>query len=142
MKTRNRFKISKLSKTILKKYFANDFWWYFHEKHDNFQYISKILENIGDLYWIPNGKNLCSGKFSKFFVADFFRQLQIFKSISGLHCDFKCEKLSLESPARGSHTWYKYANTEIDCRVKSLSRCFPTFWDNLTFKIYENRWKL
>ena len=128
MKTRNRFENLKLPKISLKKYFANDFWWYFHEKHGNFQCIPKILENIGDLYWIPNGKNMYSGKFSKISVAYFFRQLQIFKSISGLHCDFKCEKLCLKSPARGSHTCYKYAYSVFDFRVNSLSWCFNGFF--------------
>ena len=37
------------------------------------------------------------------FQNDFW-QLEISKSISGLHCDFKCEISYLESPARGSHT--------------------------------------
>ena len=57
----------------------------------------------------------------------YYRQLQIFKSISGLHCDFKCEISSIESPARGAHTCYKYVYSVFDCRVKSLSRCFNGF---------------
>ena len=50
-----------------------------------------------------------------------------FKSISGLHCDFKCEISSIESPARGSYTWYKYAYSVFGCGVKSLAWCFNGF---------------
>ena len=104
MKTRNRFETLKLLKILCEVNFRKfpgpniftignpieipDVFLEFRNILEIVMFFMKITSKIGH----------------KIFFQTDFRQLQIFKSISGLHCDFKCKKVSLESPARGSRT--------------------------------------